>query len=231
MKIDPEGPADTRMMGIVHGALRRDLYRARLVLEAGEVSAERRDALATHLLWMMDFLHHHHHGEDVGLYPMLLERDPSSAAILAEMDGEHRRVEPAVDALVEAAREPEAGTLLAAVRGLEEVLVPHLHREESELMPLVSAAITEREWSAWTQQMKEDGAAGLPELAHEAHWMLDGLQGEDRTVLLHMVPAVPRFVLLHLLGGPYKRKHALLWGGTAAADVGSLDLAATAALS
>ena len=231
MKIDPETPADTRMMGIVHGALRRDLYRSRLVLAAGDVSAERRDGIAAHLLWMMDFLHHHHHGEDTGLYPMLLERDPSSAAILADMDGEHRRVEPAVETLVDAARVPEPGRLLSAVRGLEAVLLPHLHREESELMPLVSAAITEREWSEWTQHMKEDGAPSLPELAHEAHWMLDGLVGEDRTVLLHMVPAVPRFLLQHLLGGPYRRKHALLWGGTAAANVPSLDLAATAALS
>ena len=57
----PDDPADTRMMGIVHSALRRDLVRARLVLaEPAPLTGERRTALADHVRWLMDFLHHHH---------------------------------------------------------------------------------------------------------------------------------------------------------------------------
>ena len=69
MKKDMDGPADTRMMGIVHDALRRDLARARAAL-AGPVAPEQRRALAAHVGWMMDFLHEHHRGEDAGLYPI-----------------------------------------------------------------------------------------------------------------------------------------------------------------
>ena len=65
-----DGPADTRMMGIVHDALRRDLRRTRDAL-AGTPPAARRGAIAAHLGWLMDFLHAHHTGEDDGLYPLV----------------------------------------------------------------------------------------------------------------------------------------------------------------
>jgi hypothetical protein len=65
-------PADTRMMGIVHSALRRDLVRVGLVLGTSQAAEPaRRTALAEHLLWMMQFLHDHHAGEDDGLYPLV----------------------------------------------------------------------------------------------------------------------------------------------------------------
>jgi hypothetical protein len=52
-----DGPADTRILGIVHSALRRDLERSRIVLAAGGVPDARRAVLAEHLGWLMDFLH------------------------------------------------------------------------------------------------------------------------------------------------------------------------------
>ncbi len=75
-KKDVEGPADTRMMGIVHDALRRDLARLRAALTT-EVGEGRRQALAAHVAWMTDFLHAHHEGEDAGLYPMVRAADPA----------------------------------------------------------------------------------------------------------------------------------------------------------
>jgi hypothetical protein len=77
-QIDPGTvPADTRMMGIVHSALRRDLVRLRLVLGTPAArEPRRRTALAEHVIWMMDFLHHHHSGEDAGLYPLVVRRNP-----------------------------------------------------------------------------------------------------------------------------------------------------------
>ena len=39
-------------------------------------SRRRRTALAEHLLWMMGFLHAHHSGEDEGLYPLVVRRNP-----------------------------------------------------------------------------------------------------------------------------------------------------------
>ena len=100
-----DGPADTRMMGIVHDALRRDLARIRAAL-AGAVPEARRRALAAHVGWMMDFLHEHHEGEDAGLYPMVRAVNPAVGALLDVMAADHAAVDPAVESV---RRPPPAG--------------------------------------------------------------------------------------------------------------------------
>ena len=228
--LDLDGPADTRMMGIVHSALRRDLVRTRMVLEdEAPLSAERRVALADHVVWLMDFLQTHHHGEDIGLYPMVLRNDPSTADLVADMDGDHQRIDPAIASLEEAARGYRDGVpgsldgLLAALVALDEVLLPHLAREELEMMPVVSACVTEREWQDWNQRVNVKPKP-LMYLAEEGHWVLDNLDEVSSDLVVHLVPPIPRFILIRLLGGRYRRKHALLWQGSPAAHVPSLPV-------
>jgi hemerythrin-like domain-containing protein len=222
-----DAPADTRMMGIVHSALRRDLIRVSMVLGTPQAAEPaRRAALAEHLLWMMDFLHDHHSGEDEGLYPLVKRRNPGSAELVERMDADHGAIAPAIDALTAAAKHHLAdptspdSALRQAVDGLRTVLLPHLEREEREMMPVVSASITEREWRAWDQQFNLK-PKGLTALAEQGHWVLDGLDDESSEHVAHLVPPVPRFILLKLLGGRYRRKRAKLWNGTRAGEVPS----------
>jgi hypothetical protein len=227
-----DAPADTQMMGIVHSALRRDLVRSRMVLgtpQAGEPG--RRTAIAEHLLWMMDFLHHHHSGEDDGLYPLVVRRNPESAGLVEQMDGDHATITPAIDGLVAAAKRHLADpaspddALVAAIDGLTDVLNPHLEREETVMMPVVSQSITEGEWRQWDEEFNLKGK-GLKGLAEEGHWVIDGLDAESRDHVEHLVPPVPRFILIKLMGGSYRRKRARLWDGTPAGDVPSLSIGA-----
>jgi hemerythrin-like domain-containing protein len=146
MRTNEDGPADTRMMGIVHDALRRDLARVRAALACPVPPAQRR-ALAAHVDWMMDFLHEHHEGEDAGLYPMVRAINPAAGALLDAMAADHARVDPAVAGVRAAAArwaadDAERAALLDAITALEDVLLPHLEREENEAMPVVSATIT-----------------------------------------------------------------------------------------
>lgn len=222
-------PADTRIMGVVHSALRRDLARARAVLSMDRLPDARRVALAAHLQWMMDFLHHHHRGEDDGLYPLLLAESPATAGILHEMDREHLAVHPDMErvraAAARLAEDPSVQSeTLAAVSSLEASLLPHLEREELELMPLVSAALTERQWDDWDQEFNVRPKP-KKQLAEEGHWLLDGADEEGHAVVSAVVPAIPRFIILNFLGGPYRRKRAALWAGTPAQDIPSLTLA------
>ena len=54
MTTEPDAPADTRMMRIVHQALRRDLRRAQLALTSAPPPPPRQQqAIARHLTWMM----------------------------------------------------------------------------------------------------------------------------------------------------------------------------------
>lgn len=223
-------PADTRSMGIVHSALRRDLERTRMVLSAEPYpDAVRRRGLADHVVWMMHFLHIHHTGEDVGLWPLIRAKNPAAGALLDQMDADHRRIAPAITALEDAARayrddEEARERLLAALVGLTEVLLPHLRREELEMMPVVSATITTTEYHEVEQEHFVKPKSFM-ELGAEGHWIIDGLGPEDREVILHVVPAVPRFILLRGFARSYRRKRDLLWGNGPAAGVPSLSLA------
>lgn len=222
-------PADTRSNGIVHSALRRDLERTRMVLtdQPYPDTAQRR-ALASHVTWMMHFLHMHHTGEDVGFWPLIRARNPTAGALLDQMDADHRQVEPTITALEGAARayqEDDSARegLLAALTALSEVLLPHLRREELEMMPVVAATLTDAEYRA-VEHEHFVAPKGLRELGVEAHWVLDGLPQEGREVMLAVVPALPRFVLLHGFARSYRRAAALRWGRGAAARVPSLQL-------
>lgn len=214
-----DGPADTRMMGLVHDALRRDLRRARDAL-AGAPPTARRRAIASHLGWLMDFLHAHHTGEDDGLYPVIRAANPSAADLLDAMAADHAAVDPAMDRLREAAArwggsgaDADRRTLVTALDDLEAVLLPHLDREEREAMPLVAATISHRQWHAWDQRFNIKPKS-LPVLAEEGLWLLDGLDAPGRAIVEAQVPWLPRQIILHCFGPGYRRRAAALWTDT-----------------
>ncbi|MCR8897372.1 hemerythrin domain-containing protein [Gordonia sp. GONU] len=222
-------PADTRSMGIVHSALRRDLRRARVVIGSPPYPEDaRRRAIADHITWMMGFLHMHHTGEDKGLWPLVRSRNPDAAALLDDMEADHLRIAPAVDALIEATsayrRDPQArDTLLDALERLSEVLLPHLEREELEAMPVVAAAISTAEFLDVEHEFFVK-PKGFAELGREGHWVVDGLGDEDRELIYGVVPAVPRFILIHGFARAYRRRAELMWGHGPASRIGPVTV-------
>ncbi len=220
MKHDMNGPADTRMMGIVHTALRRDLGRLHDVLADGRPGPEQRAALGAHAAWMLEFLHAHHAGEDDGLYPMVLAKNPGAHELLAAMNADHKQVIPAMDAFGEAAaRWTSSGTdadrvaTLNALDQLTAVLYPHLEREENEMMPVVAASITHGDWHRWDQQHNIKPKS-LPKLAEEGNWLLDDLDPDRRKIVEAEVPAVPRYIVLYGFGPGYRKRAKARWGAS-----------------
>lgn len=213
-----ETQADTRMMGIVHEALKRDLLRTRSVLTATPFPQGRqRAALGGHVTWMIDFLHAHHTGEDEGLWPLVRQRNPAAAELLDSMEADHARIAPAAEAVATAARlytttmtDPPRAHLVEALDGLIEVLIPHLDREVAEAMPVVAVSITNREWDAVEQEYNiKPKSTG--ELAREGHWLLEGIDPDGYDVVVHKVPAVLRFILLHGFARAYRRQAQARW--------------------
>ena len=212
-------PADIRIMGIVHDALRRDLDRAVTVLSTDPVpEGPQRRAIGEHVRWMMGFLHAHHDSEDAGLWPVMRARRPDVASLISALESDHVAIAPLIDACGAAADEYGRSTtdssrvvLLERLERLQEALVPHLRREEDELMPLVSIAVTDAEWRALEKEHNLRHKS-LSQLGFEGHWLLDGLDPERRQVVVHLVPAVPRLVLVHGFARSYRRKAAACWG-------------------
>ncbi len=92
------------------------------------------------------------------------------------------------------------------------------------MMPVVAATLTTAEYQA-VEDKYFVKPKGFLELGAEGHWILDGLDAEGRDVILHVVPAVPRFLLLHGFAPAYRRKKARLWRDGPAASLPSLNLA------
>jgi hemerythrin-like domain-containing protein len=212
------GPADTRMMGIVHEALKRDLRRARSVLaEQPAPLGRQRTALGGHVTWMMDFLHAHHTSEDAGLWPAVRQRNPAAGDLLDSLEADHAQIAPAAEAVAAAATAYTSSTddttrltLVGALDRLLEVLVPHLDREVAEAMPVVAATLTAAEWDAIEQEHNLDDKSPR-QLAKEGHWLIEDIDPEGYAVVVGKVSPVLRFVLVHGFGPAYRRGARARW--------------------
>lgn len=222
-----EQAAATATMGTVHGALRRDLARIRMALTAAPYPQGRqRAAIAAHAVWMMNFLHHHHGGEDAGLWPAVRAKNPAAAQLLDRMDADHRAIAPGITGVEQAARRYAGDAaaredFLAAVALLEQTLLPHLRREELEMMPIVEKTLTEAEWKAIEQEYFIRPKSKV-QLGDEGQWLIDNAGEQSRRVILGVVPAPLRFLLVHVFGPRYRRKRRLMWGDGPAAAIPSL---------
>ena len=229
-----EQAATTATMGTTHGALRRDLARIRTVLTAAPYPQGRqRAAIAAHAGWMMNFLHHHHTGEDAGLWPAVRAKNAAAAQLLDQMDAEHRAIAPGIDAVEQAARHYAGDAaaredLLAAVALLEQTLLSHLRREELEMMPVVARTLSQAELDAIEQAFFIRPKTKV-QLGDEGQWLIDNAGEQARQHILGVVPPPLRFALVHVFGPRYRRKRRLLWGDGPAAAIPPLPADSTAA--
>ena len=166
---------------------------------------------------MMEFIHAHHASEDNGLYPLVRSRRPTAAPLLDTMNDDHAAVavtihdvEVAAKAYEEADDTDERERLSRTVERLEEVLLPHLRREEDDVMPVVAATITDTEWRELEHEHNLEHKS-FAQLGFEGHWLIDDASPADRAKVLSLVPAVPRFVLLHGFSRSYQRRKATCW--------------------
>jgi hypothetical protein len=137
--------------------------------------------------------------------------------LLDSLEAEHASIAPRIDALLAAGRayggsagDAHRVRLTEALDELIEALLPHLDREVDEGMPVVAAALSQRDWHRWDQAYNLRGKSPR-EMGLEGHWIIDGLDREGRDVVLHEVPPIPRFVLLHGFARAYRRQARARW--------------------
>jgi hypothetical protein len=149
----------------VHGRIRHDL---RICTElardvaggaAPELIAERVEQLKArgplfqlrlNCLHYCRFVHMHHRGEDVHLFPALRASDPALGPTVDKLEADHREVgvrlgeiEASVAALVESDDEAARRRVVAALEAISVLLLAHLEFEEEAVGPTMLG------WSQW----------------------------------------------------------------------------------
>jgi hemerythrin-like domain-containing protein len=178
----PDGPVDVKMMYVMHHAFRRDLVMfadAAAVTPAGDRDSWA--ALAQRWEVFSEILHHHHSGEDAGLWPWLMAAaTEDEQQVLEAMEAEHAQIDPILTSCAEAfsrtAAAPDAGTaehLAERLAAARDTLLAHMGHEESEAMALVQKYMTQQQWDEVVEESFDKDIkpkqllAAVPWIAHE----------------------------------------------------------------
>lgn len=192
--------ADTSDMLQLHQVFREALAAAAPLV--GSVPADDPDRVELvhgYYFNVLALLHGHHEGEDLLVWPKLIERAPDEAEMVKRIAGQHETVLGALESaearLAEWRDDPsiDRGASLAgalAVLGAE--LNAHLNEEERMILPLAARHITAPEWGELPQH-------GLQTFTGDKVWLVLGLIREQmrpeqiQVMDAHMPPPVVDF--------------------------------------
>jgi hypothetical protein len=146
---------DITEMTAVHRIFRNAFASApQLVGSVAEGDDERAELVGGYYGDVLEFLRVHHEGEDLLMFPRLVERS-SNPDVVARIGAQHHDVETALEAANEAVAAFRAsGSRAAGLRLIEQldvlrgVLEPHLDEEERMILPIVEEHLTLEEWGA-----------------------------------------------------------------------------------
>ncbi len=213
-------PIEVRDMRIIHVTFRNAYNEAARLLRAGPTpSAERVTFLADHVDFTIMMLHTHHESEDLLLYPMLIERVPEQAAMIQEVEHQHKLVTEAVDAVSTACanwrKQPSvesAESLAALLENLNVVLQPHLDDEEQKVVPLAAVTVTQEEWD----DVGAHSRAQIPKnMMPVAFGMItEPLNDADSTFMKSHLPAPIKLLYPLLIQRPWNKYANTLRNGT-----------------
>lgn len=200
---------DTKEMLLIHRVIRREIGALPGLVRGAAGDVPRARLLATHAEEMLDFLHHHHIGEDQLLWPVLRPRVALEADLIDRMEAQHHQIAEAIgdvrSDLPRWAETADAETGERIAGRLDEanaVMLEHLEEEEERILPLVAINFSQSEWDA----LGKHGMASVPgkrRLVTLAHILEDADPGEEREFLKKVPP--PARIAYKLLG---RRQHA-----------------------
>jgi len=207
--------ADLRGYRAIHLAL-RDAAHA-MAAAAPSLRAEERKRVAAFRSYWAGYAGEvlaHHTVEDDVVFPALLERVPSLAALMERADADHHHLDELMDditaalaAIADGASPERAAGLL---RELAAHMDEHLGMEDEHFLPQIEASFTQEEYEA-----QEDAALKIIGFGSQAAFTLPFIEAsvddETREHLLASAP-LPVKVILFLFRGRYARMADLALG-------------------
>jgi hemerythrin-like domain-containing protein len=174
--------------------------------------------VAAHVLWMVTFLHAHHEGEDLMVWPKLLERVPAEIdPLIHTMEAQHEGLAQALNTLDakavawrKTAAVQERNTLADAATDLLARIAEHLDLEELKVLALIDKYLTDKEW-------KKVGGSGLKSMSFGQlkvafGMILYGANPEQVRVMRNTIPRIPWTIFSFLGPRSYVRYAERLHG-------------------
>ena len=199
----PEGPVDMFMMYVMHFGFRRDLS-AFAAAAAATPSEDHRTwrALADRWGLFSVVLHHHHSGEDSGLWPLLMERtDDAGRTVLEAMEAEHGEIDPILQAceagfakLAAGADEDTRNALVVRLCAGKESLGRHLAHEETEAIAIIQKVLSDDDWKRLEEEHFKPKELSPALLLNGIPWIGHGLPAAGREKVLAESPLVNRLI-------------------------------------
>jgi hemerythrin-like domain-containing protein len=152
MSTQTTSQTDVRLYRVVHETFRRATTRLVDATAKLEPSALE-PVIRPHWDFYTAILHHHHHTEDVSVFPALLAVRPEMRPTIHMLEDEHVELGPNIDAVHASvaafAKRPDASAQLDvhhALVALRDWFFPHLDQEDEKILPAVAESIPPKQW-------------------------------------------------------------------------------------
>ncbi|MET8783841.1 hemerythrin domain-containing protein [Streptomyces sp. NPDC004589] len=220
--------ADVRDMYMAHAALRREFrLLPQLIRDVAPGNTARAEIVGAHAELVCRILHTHHEGEDLLLWPKLLQRgEEEAASIVPMMEEQHHSIDKAhaeATGLLPAWRSTGRGgeELAGAFETLLAVLLAHMATEEKWVLPLAERHVTAAEW----RQLGEHGMSATPKRDLPLAFGMAMYEGDPAVIKAVLAHApLPVRLLVPVLGRRRYAAHARrVHGTTRPARMGTLN--------
>lgn len=175
-----------------------------------ELTPDRAALVEDQLAMVCQILHNHHTGEDDAFWPTLHRRVPSARAGIEELEADHQRIDPLLEAVAD--RSVPLAERAATMELLHKELNSHLDREERLAVPLARDHLTLAEWErAGQRALKEMKETTKVPVAFG--WIASAAAEEERgREALAEIPAVARFLFTRIWYPAYQRRARTMYG-------------------
>ncbi len=191
---------DTTDMIVLHKAFRREFDLLPKLVEgvtAGDRDRARR--VVEHINLELTALHDHHEGEDLILWPALLDIPGPDPGLVHTMRAQHEQIDAMLDT-VRTARDAwitnpdrvRRDSLVDALTQIGPVLREHLDLEEARVLPLVEQCLTEEDWNRLGDESRRRLTADPRKQLLLLGILLEDASQDERRVIYAEMPGVAR---------------------------------------
>jgi hypothetical protein len=205
-------------MLMIHSVYRSQFAASvRFIRAVPEGDEKRAQIVGAFVLEIADSLHHHHRGEDDVLWHRLEQRAPACAAHVGRMRADHAEVaellavvEAGVPVWTTGATAADRDRVADATQRVLEALLEHLGDEETTILPVAEATITQSEWS----ELGKRGRAAAPKgrIFEQLGMVLETSDPRYRDLVWSELPPPVRLLYRWFGKTRYERHRALLEG-------------------